>query len=324
MTLGLALTSRCAAAAGNPRVALQLESRIALGPVRGRIDHLAADLGRQRLFVAELGNDSLGVVDVAHLTLLRTLHGLHEPQGVGYVPSTDMVYVANAADGSVRMFRGLDLTPAGQIALGSDADDVRVDDAAHRLFIAYGTGAIAVIDTMRAAKIADIATRAHPEGFEPDPVGKYIFANVPDADQIAVLDRVSHRQISRWETGSLRANFPLALDEREGRVLAVFRRPARLGVFRARDGHLLASLDTCRDADDLFLDAKRNRVYVICGEGVIEVIDEQNGRYAHAGRVPTVPGTRTGLFVPQWDRLFIAVRATRDTPAAVWVYRAGP
>jgi hypothetical protein len=301
LTLGLALTSGWAAAAGSPPAALQLQlqSRIALGPVRGRIDHLAADLGRKRLFVAELGNDSLGVVDVAHLTLLRTLPGLREPQGVGYVPATDTLYVANAADGSVRMFRGPDLTPAGQIALGSDADDVRVDDGAHRLFVAYGTGAIAVIDTMRAAKIADIAMQAHPEGFEPDPVGEHIFANVPDADQIAVLDRVSHRQISTWETGSLRANFPLALDEREGRVLTVFRRPARLGVFRARDGHLLASLDTCRDADDLFFDAKRNRVYVICGEGLIDVIDDQNGRYAHAGRVPTAPGARTGLFVPE-------------------------
>ncbi len=43
---------------------LQLEGKIPLGAVRGRIDHMAIDLDRHRLFVAELGNDSVGVVDL--------------------------------------------------------------------------------------------------------------------------------------------------------------------------------------------------------------------------------------------------------------------
>src|SRR5882757_5661395 len=87
---------------------LQLEAKILLGDVRGRIDHMAVDLKRQRLFVAELGNDSVGVVDLATHSLIRTIAGLNEPQGVGYEPSTDMLYVANAGDGSVRAFEGAD------------------------------------------------------------------------------------------------------------------------------------------------------------------------------------------------------------------------
>src|ERR1700761_8082410 len=68
---------------------LQLEAKIPLGDVRGRIDHMAVDLKRQRLFIAELGNDSVGVVDLANHALIRTIPGLSEPQGVGYEPSTD-------------------------------------------------------------------------------------------------------------------------------------------------------------------------------------------------------------------------------------------
>lgn len=303
---------------------LRLESKIPLGSIRGRIDHLAVDLGRHRLFVAELGNDSVGVIDLTAHKTIRTLTGLREPQGLGYVPSTDTLYVANAGDGSVRLFRGADLAPAGRINLGDDADDIRVDQTAHRLFVAYGTGAIAVIDTDDAMKIADISVSAHPEGFEPDANGETLFVNVPDAGEIAVLDRAGHRQTATWRTGSLRANFPLALEERLGRVLVAFRHPARLGIYRARDGRLLVSRDTCRDADDLFTDPKRDRIYIICGEGVVDVLAEQSGRYADLGRLATSPGARTGLFVPQWDRLFVAVRATRRTAAAVWVYRATP
>ena len=44
---------------------LILEAKIPLGDVSGRIDHLSIDVKRQRLLVAELGNDSLGVVDLA-------------------------------------------------------------------------------------------------------------------------------------------------------------------------------------------------------------------------------------------------------------------
>ena len=81
---------------------LVLESKIALGNVSGRIDHLAIDSARNRLFVAELGNDSVGVVDLKERKLLRRITGLKEPQGVGYVASTDTLYVSNAGDGSVR------------------------------------------------------------------------------------------------------------------------------------------------------------------------------------------------------------------------------
>jgi len=91
---------------------LQLEAEIPLGNVRGRIDHMAVDLKRQRMFVAELGNDSVGVVDLANRKLIQTITGLKEPQGVGYEPSTDMLYVANAGDGSVRLFGGGDYAAA--------------------------------------------------------------------------------------------------------------------------------------------------------------------------------------------------------------------
>src|ERR1700736_3765644 len=85
---------------------LVLEAKIPLGDVKGRIDHLAFDPGRKRLFVAELGNDSVGVVDVDAAKVVNRIAELKEPQGVSYVPWTDTLYVANAGDGSVRLYHG--------------------------------------------------------------------------------------------------------------------------------------------------------------------------------------------------------------------------
>src|ERR1043165_7859750 len=69
---------------------LQLEAKIPLGNVRGRIDHMAVDLSRKRVFVAELGNGSVSVVDLQQQKVVHRITGLKEPQGVGYVPATEM------------------------------------------------------------------------------------------------------------------------------------------------------------------------------------------------------------------------------------------
>ena len=252
--------------AGSPLV---LETKIPLGEVSGRIDHLGIDVKRQRLFVAELGNDSLGVVDLAS-GKARTIAGFSEPQGVAYVASADSVYVANGGDGSVRVLRSDNLAPVGRIELGDDADNVRVDASRNRVLVGYGNGAIAIIDPATRTKIADIRLKGHPESFRLDPTGARIFVNVPDARSIEVAELAAgtSRSLSTPEAGS---NFPMAIDRDAHRVLVVFRSPPVLMALSTEDGHIVAKTATCGDADDVYADAKRHRVYVSCGEGVVDV-----------------------------------------------------
>jgi YVTN family beta-propeller protein len=299
---------------------LLLEAKIPLGQVSGRIDHLGIDAKRQRLLVAELGNNSVGVVDLAAGKVLRRITGLSEPQGVAYVPFADSIFVANAGDGSVRVLRGEDMTPIGRIDLGDDADNVRVDSAHKRVLVGYGKGALAVIDPGNLAKTADIRLKAHPEGFQIDETGTEVFVNVPDAHEIAVADLAvgSTRSFPTQGAGS---NFPMAIDGEEHRVLVVFRSPPTLMALSGQDGHVAVKAETCGDADDVFADRKRRRVYVSCGDGVVDVFEAGEAGYRRLARVPTSSGARTSLFVPELDRLFLAVRARSNEPAAIWVFR---
>jgi DNA-binding beta-propeller fold protein YncE len=302
---------------------LQLETKIPLGDVKGRIDHMAIDLPRRRLFVAELGNDTVGVVDLNEQKVQHVITGLKEPQGVGYVPSSDTLFVTNAGDGSVLLFRGADYQAAGRIELGDDADNVRVDTASNRVFVGHGSGALAVIDPATNGKIAEVQLQAHPESFQLARSARRIFVNVPKAREIAVLDRFASKQTASWPIGN-GSNFPMALDESSGRVLVAFRNPAQLGVFSMQDGSVIGTVDACGDADDLFVDAKRQRAYLSCGDGYLDVFEAQGDTYRRAARVPTITGARTSLFVPELDRLFVAARANPGAPAAVWVFRPTP
>ena len=121
--------------AAEPGSPLVPERTILLAGVSGRIDHMAIDLRRGRLFVAELGNNTVDVVDLAAGKVIQRIKGLKEPQGFGYAPMVDMVAVANARDGSVHLFKGEDLTPLGVIRLGDDADNIRLDTETGQLVV---------------------------------------------------------------------------------------------------------------------------------------------------------------------------------------------
>jgi hypothetical protein len=90
-----------------------------------------------------------------------------------------------------------------------------------------------------------------------------------------------------------------------------------------RTGAVIAEHNTCGDVDDIFVDAKRRRVYVTCGEGFIDVLNA-SADYARLVRIPTRPGARTSLFIPPLDRLAVAARASGREPAELWTYRATP
>jgi len=310
------------ASAQSNDAALRIEAKIPLGDVRGRIDHMAADIERRRLFVAELGNNTVGIVEVEQGKMLQVLGGLKEPQGVGYLPSADTLFVANGGDGSLRLFQGPNYTASGRIDLGSDTDNVRVDQSRQHVVVGYGDGALAVIDGAKTNKIGEVRLPAHPEGFQLDTGTNRAYVNLPNARSIAVADLSSGKVISVWPVGGASANFPMAVDSDSNHVLAVFRNPPKLGVFDQRNGSIVRMVDACGDADDVFVDAKRHRVYVSCGAGVIDIFDARS--YEHLSRIPTVSGARTSLFVPELDRLFVAVRAAGSNPAGIWVLRPEP
>jgi DNA-binding beta-propeller fold protein YncE len=305
---------------------VQLEAKIPLGNVSGRIDHMAADLARHRLFVAELGDNTVAVVDLDQRRVVHRISGLRKPQGVAYVGPDDRLLVANAGDGSVRMFGAADdgevYREVGRINLGEDADNIRLDRGAGRAFIGYGSGALAVVETRSFAKLTNIPLKAHPESFQLSAATGRIFVNVPRAKEIAVIDVSAGKQIASWPMTD-RNNFPMALDESGEHVLVVYRNAPLLAAFSMRNGQMVSRVPTCGDADDVFVDAKRRHVYVSCGAGVVDVFEMKDSALQRIAQIPTAPGARTSLYVPELDRLFVAAPARSGAPGAILVFTLG-
>jgi YVTN family beta-propeller protein len=299
---------------------LRLERTIPLPGVKGRIDHLAFDADNQRLFVAALGNNTVEIVDLKNGKVAHTIGGLAEPQGVLYEPERKHLWIANGADGKVRIFDALTFQPVRSIELGDDADNIRRDAATRRIFVGYGKGGIAVFDP-DGNKVADTKVDAHPESFQLEKNGSRMFVNLPGSQKVAVIDRLKSAVVTSWTTDDAQSNFPMALDEAGRRLFIVCRKPAVLLVLDTRSGAVVAKLPTVGDSDDVFYDQNYKRIYVSGGEGAIAVYQQNDAdHYGEIAHLEAVKGARTSLFVPELGRLFLAVRQVGENAAAIRVY----
>lgn len=293
---------------------------VALPGVQRRIDHFAVDPAGQRLFVAALGNHTLEVVDLAAGKRITSIPDLNEPQGVAYLPSVHRIVVATRAGGTVTAFDDRDYRPVATISNMPDADNLRFDAAAGELYVGHGDGALGVIDPASMKVVAQIPLPGHPESFRLEEGGPRIFVNVPPTREILVVDRTRRSIGTRVSLGSFGDNYPMSLDERGHRLFVAVRHPARLLVFATRAMNQLAVVPCVGDSDDLFYDAARDRVYVIGGQGYVDVFDASpSARYARLDRIRTRAGARTGLWSNELDRLFVGWPLSEGHPAEIQV-----
>jgi DNA-binding beta-propeller fold protein YncE len=295
--------ARGASAAEPPLTEVQV---IGLPGVERRIDHFAVDATSHRLFVGALGNGTLEVVDVSAGKRITSIPGLKEPQGVAYLPAVHRIVVAMRG-GGVKAFDDRDYRLVTTLSGMSDADNLRLDGAGGQLYVGYGEGALGVIDPSSMTRIADIPLPGHPESFRLEEAGPRIFVNVPDTREILIVDRTQRSIVTHIPLGNLLNNYPMSLDETGHRLFVAVRQPARLLVFDTASSKQIAAAPCVGDSDDLFYDARRDRVYVIGGEGFVDTFDASpSGQYARIGRLTTRAGARTGLWSPELDRLFVA------------------
>src|SRR5882672_4318368 len=246
MRVLMILFAFAALAWGQAAQPLRLEKTIELPEVQGRIDHLSVDVKGQRLFVSALGNNTVEVIDLKAGKRVKTISGLQEPQGVLYVPAIDRLYVANAKDGSVRIFDGSSYAPVKTLDYSDDADNLRYDSGHKRVYVGYGSGALGEIDDQD-NKAGEIKLDAHPESFQLEKDSPRIYVNLPKSRKIAVLDREKHAIIETWPIGMALANYPMALDQVDHRLFVMTRFPARLLVFDTNSGKTIQRLSAVGD-----------------------------------------------------------------------------
>ncbi len=304
---------------------LVLTGSIPLPEVRGRIDHMAFD-PKGRLFLSALGNNSVEILDLSAGLRSKQIPSVIRPQGVLYWPDMDKLFVGSD-EGKLYIYDASTFTLLDSIDFGEDVDNLRLDAVNKQVYVGYGgkgTGAIAVVDAATNRRLPkEFKLGAHPESFQLESAGPNIYVNVPDLNEIAVINHETSA-ISHWKM-KYESNFPMALDEPGHRLFVATRSPARLLVYDTTTGRSIAEFPCVQNSDDLFFDAARKRIYIVGGEGYIDVFQQDGNRQYHLlARTPSQLGARTAGYFGKgpkgFDLFYVAVPARASTPAEVLIY----
>lgn len=326
------LSSICAAAQDNlptdETAPLVLVRIISIPGVEGRFDHMAVDNKNGRVFASVYGNDSVEVLDTARGKRIRSIQeGFIKPQMVAYLPELNRIVVSSEGDGTCKILDADTYKLIDTVKFSDDADQLRYDPVAKRVYVAYGDGdesAIGAFDATTDKRLeGEFKVAAHPESFQLEEKGPKIFANLASISQIAVIDR-NTRKIKNWKLEEAGTNFPMALDEAHRRLFVAARKPARLLVLDMDTGKAIASLPGAIDTDDMSYDSDRKRIYVTSGEGFIFVYQQIDpDRYQRIAKIPTAIGARTSAYTGQVGKhnsFYLAVPERSDHGAELWVY----
>lgn len=321
-TVGVLILAASPAFADEPKT-MTLIQTIPLQGKLGRFDHLALDAKGERLFVANLSNDSLDIVDLKAGKLVKQIAGQMKAQGVAFVPELNRIYQGNGTDGVCNVFDGKSFEKLHSLKL-PDADNVRYNPATGLVYVGHAEAAITAFDAKTYEVKATVKLPGPPEAFQIDAGRKRLYVNCLNPATLAVIDLERHEVVSKHPLNLADACYPMALDVKGRRVFVGCRKKPMVVVLDAATGGEKAGIEIPGDIDDLFYDAKRNRLYAACGEGVLAVLEEKAGVFTLVESIPTAKLARTCLFDPDGDRLFVVLPRVGEAAPELRIYRPKP
>jgi hypothetical protein len=302
--------------------ALVLSQTIPVPGLTGGFNHMSVDAKRQLLFVAAPTNQTVEVIDLKSGQPQPSLGG-SRPAAVRYAPEFDQLYVSRTD--KLTIHDAASLKVQAEIDLESSLDELQYSPAAKRLYVGCMTAGkvgVAIISLPAGKVVGKAPLPGKPQGLVIEQKGHRLFANVPGAHGVAVVDGQKATLLETWPVDQGEGNCALALDEGHGRLFVACRRPATLCIFDTTTGKSIASVPIDGDTDDMFYDATAKRVYISGGKGFIDVIDQIDAdHYRTHERISTPPGARTSTFDATLGIFCVGAPKSETDPARLLVYR---
>ncbi len=304
---------------------LQLVQTIPLIGAPGRLDHLAIDHEHGRLFIANLSNDTLDIVDLKGGKLLKQIPDQKEIQGVAYAPDLNRIYVGNGAGGECNIFDGDGYKLLKSIPL-PDADNVRYLASRQTIYVGHAEKTLTAIDARTLEVKANIRLPGRPEAFQVESKRPRLYVNTDDPTALVVIDTDKNEVLHRYALKLADQAFPLAVDETHHRLFVGCRSKPMIVVMDSESGEEVTSVPIPGDIDDVFYDAKNARLYAACGAGSLTVVRQRDAdHYEALESIDTAKRARTCFFDAAGERLYLLVPRQEGEPGpTVRVYLPRP
>lgn len=301
----------------------------------GDFDHFAVDRERSRILVAAEDHGTLEVFSLANGDHLRTVKGgIDTPHSILVRPGAETLFLTDSGKSMSKILNAATYAEVKQVPLTVGADSSGYDAAAHTLYVVTGgkdvdmkTANLEAVDPATGEKLGSITfDDNHVEAMALEKGGPRLFLNLAQTNRIAVVDRKHMKILALWPVPPAQQNAMVALDEGQHRLYVVCRGPGTVVAMDSDTGKVISMQPAPMRADDLFYDAAAHRLYVPGGDGFLGIYDTSSPNHlAVVAKLPTAPGAKTGLLLPDKHELVLAA-SPGDTGALAKVlfYRIEP
>ena len=294
---------------------IKLVKELPLPGYTGDFDHLAVDRDRGRLLVAAEDHATVEVYNLKTLAHEKTVTGFGAPHSFLIRPGAKTVIVTDSGKQMSAIRNADTLAVEKKIVLTEGADSSKYDKAANVYYIVTGgkdvdmkTANLDAVNPDTGAKVGEITfPDNHVEALDIDPTSDKLYVNLTQTNKLAVVDRKAMRVLATWPIPAAQQNAMVVMDPQQHRLYVVCRAPGKVVVLDSTDGHLIGTEAAPLRADDVMFDAAAHRLYVPGGEGWMGIYDTSDANHLKLlQKVPTAPGAKTGVLLPDMHRLFLA------------------
>lgn len=295
---------------------LALKGSVDLPGYTGDFDHFAVDQDRGRLLLAAEDHGTLEVFDLNTGKHLRTVKGFETPHSILVRPGAATILVTDSGKGMSKLLDASTYEVKGVVTLVPGADSIGYDPAENVVYIVTGgkdvemkTSELAAVDPDTGRKKRSVVLQDnHVEAMALEKNGDRLFINLTQTNKVAVIDRKQMKVIAEWPVPAAEQNAMVALDEPHHRLYVGCRKPGKVVVMNSDTGAIINSATSPLRSDQILFDQAAGRLYSPGGEGFVGVYDTSDpDQLKTVAKVPSAPGAKTGVLVPERKELILAV-----------------
>jgi DNA-binding beta-propeller fold protein YncE len=312
---------------------LKLVATTPLPDFTGDFDHFAVDLKGKRLFLTAEDHKTVEVFDLEGKRI-HSITGFGQPHAAVVLSDSNIIVTDGDDFGRVALVNGKDYKIMNSIKLPNGVDGAVFNPVNQYYYVESGsddagakTHVINIIDTKAFKLVGEITLPGnHSEAMAIDRAGKKMYINLTGADQVGVVDLDARKLIAQWPVPDAQTANALVLDEPNHRLFIATRKPAKFFVYDTDTGKVVTTLPTAEMHDDMWFDLARKRIYVTGTETTAVMEQRDADHYSHLADVPTGYRAKTSIYVPELNRLYIAVsgKGRPDPKMALQVFDVQP
>jgi DNA-binding beta-propeller fold protein YncE len=300
---------------GQNSAPLLLKGSVNLPGYSGDFDHFAVDQARGRLLLAAEDHGTVEVFDLNSGKHLQTIKGFEAPHSILIRPGAATILVTDSGKGMSKLLDASTYEVKDVVSLVPGADSIGYDPKENVVYIVTGgkdvdmaTSELAAVDPDTGKKKRSVTLQDnHVEAMALEQNGNRLFINLTQTNKLAVIDRSTMKVIGLWPVPAAEQNAMVAMDEPHHRLFVGCRKPGMVVVMNSDTGAVTNSVPSPLRSDQILFDQTANRLYSPGGEGNVALYDTSDPDHLKTiAKVPTAPGAKTGILVPELKELILA------------------